>query len=372
MATRDHGREGRRAWLPWRTYVAVLALLVLLRAALPHLLLAYVDWVLDGTERFEADIGDLDLNLWRGAYEVENLVLHKESRDPEVAPFLECARLDLAVSWAALVRGDLVTDTVLHRPILRIRVGDRGEHGSQTGEDASWRDRLQALTPLGIDRFAVRDGEVHYAHRFREDGDEVDFYIDDLYLEAIHLTDAGDAKTGRKAEIEVAGRPFGTGELEGVARFDPLADPLDLELRAQAIRIHLPDLNDWILARFSADAEEGELALYSEVVLAGDRVEGYLKVFVEHPKVFDMEEIDDLGDMGELLWEGAVSLTAELLEHPTRDRIATRVPLSGDLSDVDTERWVMVVELLQNAFIEGLRPALDHSSRLGRRANEGS
>lgn len=356
----------RRA--PWRTYFAVLAALAATRAALPHAVLAYVHSVFDGDGTYEARIGDLDLNLWRGSYELEHVALYREGRAGADEPLLECARIDLSIDWRELLDGVLRNSTVLHRPVLRVRLAEEDED-SQTGTEEPWRERLEALFPFRIDRLAVRDAELHYERVVGER--TVDLYIEDFYLEALNLSNVADPDGSMDASLEAAGRPFGTAELEARMQFAPLASEPRLELAAQALGVRLPDLNDYLQDFLGVDAEAGEVDVFLELELVAQQLDGYVKTFVDGAQVLSMEEIDGPLDTVELAWEGIVSLLAELLENPSTGRIAARVPMSGDFSGVETDAWSSFVSVLGHAFLEALRPALD-GSIVGRRATEES
>jgi hypothetical protein len=132
-------------------------------------------------------------------------------------------RLDLSLTWAGCAHGKLVGEAVLHHPVVSFVAGET-QAESQTGEGPSWASRLDALFPFRIERFVLRDGEVRF--KSEKTDPPVDLYVDDLYLEAHNLTNVRGKGAGGllPAEVEAAGRPFGTGELEARLRFDPLAE----------------------------------------------------------------------------------------------------------------------------------------------------
>lgn len=348
-----------------RTFLIVFVALVGLRMLLPIGVRAYVDRQLDRIPEYEARIGDLDLNLWRGAYELEDVQLFKEGRPRTEPAFFETARLDLGIHWGALLRGRVVGTAVLHRPALRFVLAEK-ERRSQTGVEASWRERVDALFPFRIDRFAARDGELSYEALV---GDRtVDLYLTDVYLEARNLTNIRDTDRELAAEAEAAGRPFGTGELEAVLVFDPSAEEPRFELDAEVRKVLLTDLNDYLQAYGAVDAEDGVASFYAEILAADGRFDGYVKTFLEGVEVLSFREIEDPGEALEALWEGFVSVAAEVLENQPYDRLATRVPLEGSLDDFGPDMWATVGSLLRNAFIEALRPVLDRSLELERTA----
>jgi hypothetical protein len=350
-------RSRRAQFLRW--FALVFAALLGVRMLLPIGLRAYVNRVLDGMPGYEGRIGKLDLNLWRGAYEIEELALLRSGgAHPE--PFLEVQRLDLSLTWAGLAHGKLVGEAVLHHPVVSFVAGET-QAESQTGEGPSWASRLDALFPFRIERFVLRDGEVRF--KSEKTDPPVDLYVDDLYLEAHNLTNVRGKGAGGllPAEVEAAGRPFGTGELEARLRFDPLAERPRFELDAAVRAVRLADLNDFLQAYGKVDAERGTFEMYTEFAASDGEVEGYVKTLFEDVQLLSLDEIDGPGDAMEAFWEGLVELGAQLFKNQPRDRLAAYIPLRGRTDDVNADLITTVGSLLRNAFVVALRPAIEES-----------
>jgi hypothetical protein len=359
-------------WTRLHTFGGVLAVLLALRGVLPLVVRHHVNRVLDSAEAYTGTIGDVDINLWRGAYEVEDLVIQKRVGG-EPQPLLEAARLDLSVHWRDLLRGVVAGEAVLHRPVLELVLapsaaeaeaeGEVAEEGAgQTGTGVSWTERLDALVPLRIDRFATRDGEL----RLRDETTDppFDLLIEDFYLEGLDLATASARTSDGLATIEAAGRPFGTGELELLLELDPTAAEPRFELELEMRKVPLVELNDLLQAYGNVDAEEGELSLYAEFVVEQGAITGYVKPLLENVQVFRFREIEDPGDALEALWEGFVALASEVLENQPHDRLATVVELQGRVDSPSTDVWNVIGNVLRNGFVAALRPALDDTIEL--------
>lgn len=365
---RERGPAGPSAWpsgeqSPERTprtasflstFSLVLAVLLVVRGLAPLGVQRYVNATFGGGEGTRVRIGDVDLNLWRGAYEVEDLRILRAGESAQ-DPALLAPRLDLSVRWSALLRGQLVGEAVLHRPVVRLGAASAG--GDQQAH-RSWVERVAELTPFRLERFVIRDGELRYVDRTTEP--VVDLSMTDVYLEAEGFSNAADAGD-RMATLEAAGRPLGTGELELLLRLDPLARRPEFELDLAVRAIELIELNDWFQAYAGVDAEAGTLELYSEFAVTNGRIEGYVKPLLEGVRVFSFEEIDDPGDALEALWEGLIATGAEVLENQPHDRLALRLPYSGEWGEADGDVWDAALSLLGNAFVDALRPAVDGS-----------
>src|SRR5690606_1587008 len=152
--------------------------LVGVRLALPFALERYVDHVLDRVPDYAASIEGLEVNLWRGAYEIEGLDVLKVDGGVE-APLFEAARVDLAVDWRNLLRGRVVGELDLLRPVLNV-VTSADEGVAQTGKDRDWGARIEALYPFRIERLVVRDGVLML--RMEQFEPTVDVFVEDVFV----------------------------------------------------------------------------------------------------------------------------------------------------------------------------------------------
>lgn len=353
---RGHVRRHRRMVFA-RRFLIVACVLTGARVSLPHLVKAYGNHVLAGLEGYHGRIGDIDIDLWRGRYALVDLRFEKVNGEAK-EPFVTAPALELEIQWGGLLRGQIVTEAIVHQPRVAFVLA-KTEAGSQTGADSSWAQKLDALLPFRVNRFAVRDGEIRYRDETTEPN--VDFFMTDLYLEALGISNVRTEKSGLlPAEVEVAGRPFGTGEFECRLRFDPLADPLRFELDAEIRKVELTDLNDYLRAYGSVDAEAGTLGVFAEFAAADGRLDGYVKTLIAGLALARFGEIENPADAFTALWDAVVGLVAEAFENQPRDRIATVVPVSGSLAKgVDVDVLGVVAGLLRNSFVVALRPALN-------------
>lgn len=111
-------KAGRvRRFFRWNNTVLVIlaALLFGLRIALPQLVQRHVNRVLDEMPEYDGHIGDVDMKLWEGAYEVEDIEIVKTSGKVPV-PFFASKVVKFSVEWKALFDGAWVGRLNLNRP----------------------------------------------------------------------------------------------------------------------------------------------------------------------------------------------------------------------------------------------------------------
>jgi hypothetical protein len=138
----------------------VIVVLVGLRIALPFIVKNYVNKTLNGLEGYRGHIHDVDINLWRGAYEIEGIVVEKMNGEAPV-PFVSASVLDLSVEWSALFDGSFVGEIEFNDLKVNFVQGP-SDKDSQAGGGNDFAQTVEDLFPLRINRFDVNNGEVHF------------------------------------------------------------------------------------------------------------------------------------------------------------------------------------------------------------------
>jgi len=62
-----------------------------------------------------------------------------------------------------------------------------------------------------------------------------------------------------------------------------------------------------------------------------------------------------------LIWESIVQAVAWVFKNHTKDQLATRISFEGNVKDPDVSIWVIIGQVLRNAFIQALYPSLENS-----------
>ena len=343
-------------WFVRKTRWIVLGILVFaiaVRAVLPYVVKSYVNKTLDEIPGYKGYVEDIDLNLWRGAYEIEGLRLDKVEGDIPV-PFFSSRKLDLSIEWGALLNGALVGEIEFEEPKLNFVHGPTAEE-SQSGDNADFIEPAKELFPVRINRFDIVNGEVHFRN-FQSDP-KVDIYIDSLFLHATNLSNSKDLSENLVASIDGKGRIMGTGRLTGHLDLDPYATLPTFNLDFQLERVPLPTLNDFFKAYASVDVESGTFNVSGEMSAVEGEFAGYVKPLFHDMQVLDLE--DDMKTPLRLVWEVVVEGVTSLFSNSSTENLGTRVPLSGRFSDPSLDILSTIGGILKNAFIKALQPGIE-------------
>jgi hypothetical protein len=334
-----------------RMFAGLVLLLLLVRLLLPWLLERAVNRRLSELPDHFGVIESLDLRLYRGAYRIHGLSIRHAGEGE--APLFSARTIDFSLAWRELLRGRVVSDIVLDRPILLL---SRTEPAPE--EDDGWRELVDDLFPIEITRLVVRDGSFDYADATRDPAFS-------LALEAVNARAEGLANRlpppgeDFPARAELSARFPGGGLLHVRARGSPLEEPPRMELHAEIDDLHLPALNPFLRASLGVDVSAGSLHVAAEFATADGLYEGYVKPLVRGADFRDVGH--EPGGPLKSLWETLVAGATALLTNRQTDQVGTQVPFSGSLDDTRVGRWDAFVTLLRNAFVRALREGVDES-----------
>lgn len=324
----------------------LLALLIGIRVSLPFLVKWYVNKTLDEMPEYDGRIGDVDLKLWRGAYEIENIDIVKTNGDVPV-PFFSAKRVVLSVQWRALFEGAFVGEIDFFQPEINF-VNGPTKASKQVGVDKPWPETVRKLFPLDINRFEVHDGSVHY--RDFSSSPKVNLEIDRIHMLATNLTNSKKLSQSLVAKIDMTGRTFKESDFQINAKINPTKDKASFDLNLKMDPVSLTKLNDFSQAYGKFDFERGTLALVIELASADGHLKGYAKPLLDNVAIVNLKE--DAPNPLKLAWESVVAGVSRLFRNQPNDRLATKVPIEGDLSDPDTPIFPTIGNILKNAFFK--------------------
>jgi hypothetical protein len=344
----------------WRIIGIVVMAIVMVRIILPYVLLHVANERLAETKGYYGHIADLDLAIIRGAYQLEGFYLDKKDTVTSArTPFLKAGLIDLSVEWGALFHGALVGELVIDSAEVRF-TKEAAEPADLQKDTASFADLLHDFMPLKINRLELRNSAIRY--KDPTSSPKVDLELSDLHLLALNLTNARDSSVVLPAKVKADADLYG-GKMHFNMGIDPLAAKPTFDMNLELTRTELVRLNPMLQAYANVDVNKGSMGLYAEMATRDGAFTGYVKPVIKDLDVLGRE---DKGEpFFQKLWEGLVGTVGDVLKNPKKQQIATKVELSGKLSEVDVSTLYAVIELLRNAFIQALMPAIDNEINIG-------
>lgn len=353
-----------------KIFWAVIVLVVLLigaRIALPEVLQRYVNKTLDSAEGYDGQVGDIDLAIWRGAYVINDVEINKASGDV-FAPLFSADEIDISILMSAILRGQLVGEIVLVRPVINFVVEDaegdqaeesKDEGAEQFGDDANWRQVVTDLFPLRLDLVEIRQGEVHL--RKPDSSPPVDVYLTNLNASLRNLTNSRELSDSLVASVDLSADAMRNGSLDVSMQVDPYRELPHFDLDAKLLNLELEALDPLIKAYTPIDLEAGSLDLVVELAARDGQINGYVKPLLRDVKVFEwQEDVEKEGDnIFQIVGESLAGGLANLFENQPRDQLATRIPVEGSLEGPETEVLTAIINILRNAFVRAFEAELE-------------
>ncbi len=341
------------------TLLTLLVLAVAIRLAMPSAIKYYVNRQLNKGPEYGGGIGDVDVHLYRGAYQIHNIKINKKTGEVPV-PLFAARTMDLSMEWRELFHGAIVGEVEMVQPQVNFVAGPTEEQ-SQTGKGRSWDQTLESLFPFKLNRFEIRQGEIHFQNFHSTP--RVDIRVEDLYAMATNLSNSRDKNDKLPAGVIARGKTPDGGDLDLALKINPFAKLPTFEVNAQVTNVDLTTLNDFLRAYGKFDVERGRMALFASEASVEGQYEGYVKVFFDDLDVFAWEK-ERKKNILQVFWQAIVGATTTLFKNHPKDQLATKIPISGSITNTDVGVWTAVGNLLQHAFIRALVPKLDKSTKV--------
>ena len=338
----------KKRHIAYGTVVVVLALVIGGRIYLPYWLQDYVNSTLDNIDGYSGSVGDIEVNLFRGAYVIKEIVIKKAQGSQEV-PFVTVATVDLSVQWRALFDGVVVAEVDLAKPVVHFVAATSGAgDNEQTGEEIDWTEPLRKLLPFRINRLTASDGILFY-HDFSSNP-TVDISLGQLELLVTNISNTSTTTESLPSTLTATAVSIGDGKLQVHSKLNLVKKIPDIDLELKFEQVNLPALNDFLKAYAGVDAETGTFFLYSEIVVKDGQLSGYVKPILTNVSLVDWGEGEK--ELLHKIWESIVGTVSELFENQPKDQLATKVPLEGDLNQPDTAIFPTIWNIFRNAFIQ--------------------
>jgi hypothetical protein len=343
----------------YQIIIVVIAALIIFRLFLPSIILHYANKELADIDGYYGHINDIDVSLYRGAYQINDMYLNKaDSISHKQTDFFRAENIDLSIEWRALFHGSLVGELVFNSPKL-IFTKNKTEIGDIKKDTNDFRKILKDFMPFKVNRFEVNNGSIHYVDANAHP--KVDISLKQTYILAQNLKNVTDSKTKLPSTVTAHANAYG-GAMSLNMKLNALAKRATFDMNAEIKNTNLVLLNDFLKAYGNFDVNKGTLGLYTEFAAKDGKYKGYVKPVIKDLDVVGPEDRRD--NFFHKIWETVVGGVGTVLKNPKKDQVATKVPIEGDFTGSQTNIAETIWELLRNAFIQALLPSIDNQISL--------
>jgi hypothetical protein len=353
----------RKRRLTWRILAIILIVIIgvgcCVRPALPRVVRWYVNRILDRNALYTGRIGDVTLNLWRGAYSISDVRILKRAGDVPV-PLIHISRLELAIQWPALYHGKMVGQVVMVQPEVNF-VDSSNDSDAQTGGGGPWLQTLQDLFPFKLNSVQIHNGSIHF--RSYREPKPVDVYLSELNASVDDLTNVENSTTPMLTTVRASGLAMDQAQFEFRMKLNPFSYRPSFQMAARLIGLDVTKTNDLAHTYGQFEFERG----WFDLVIAADaqygQVNGYVKPLFRNLKVFDLlYDLKHDDNPIQFFWQALLGVTSGVLKNQPRDQFGTLIPFTGDLSQPNTDILSAVGNVLRNAFVRAYLPRLQNGT----------
>lgn len=358
MESITENKSSGKNWFRWkrlRIILIIIAVLIVIRLILPYIVLHYANNRLSHMHGYYGHIRDVDIALYRGAYKIKDMYLHKKDSVTGLeTDFFDTQLIDLSIHWRALLNGEIVGELEFEDPTL-IFTKDKVDLETVRRDTNDFRKLLRNFMPLRVNRFEIHSGNIRY--RDMTSKPKLDIGLTDAYLKAENLTNVKEENNLLPSTAELKANIY-RGELQMNMKLDPFNHKPTFDMNLELKNTNLPDLNDFFKAYGKFDVSRGVFGLYMEGAAKDGKFVGYVKPFLKDLKVLGPEDKDD--KLLRKFWEGVVGAGGHIFRNIPHDQVATKVPLEGTISKMDPDILSAIIVVLRNAFVKALQPAIDN------------
>lgn len=327
----------RKSYITLGVVLALLVIAVAGRLYLPYWLKDYVNEQIAGLEEYGGGVEDIDIYLWRGAYQIYGLNIHKNEGGLE-KPFVASEKIDLSVEWDALLNGAIVAEIDIYKADLNFSK-------TQTGKGAGWADLVDKLSPFDINRLTLHGGKLSYIDYTAEPN--VNLFIKDIEAKVTNLRNVTEENSPLPSQFNISGNSIGKGKLKIDGRMNVFKKTPDFDMDLELRDANLSAFNDYARAYAALDFERGTIGIFGELAAADSNVTGYVKLVATNVSVASTEKNDNPFNA---LWQSVASVFVELFQNQPKDQFALRIPIEGKLDNPDQDLWSAFLSIFSNAF----------------------
>ncbi len=340
--------------------LSVVLLLIVARLLLPYFVLKYVNKSLADMDGYTGHVEDIDIELLRGAYQIDSLVIRKVKGKIK-KPFLTMPKTDLSIEWKSLFKGRLVSEVEAYQPEINFAFSE-DEASSQTGTEVDWTTYLKKLLPISINRFAVVNGTVNLTSLITQPRADLSLKRFNAELRNIRNVDELTKKLPSPV-IATADAPGYGGKLDVQADMNLFKVTPDFDYNLKFTDVELVKINELARSYANVDFERGTVSVFSEMAMYDGKFNGYIKPLTKNMLIFKLNEREDRS-VGKFFTELLAQAGTAVLKNQRKDQVATRIPISGTVDGAETAIWPTIFGVLRNAYIEAFKGEIDNDITL--------
>ncbi len=330
--------------------VIIIAVLIVLRLALPYIVKNYVNNVLADIPGYYGQVDDIDLSIIRGAYTINGMYLNTVNANSEV-PFLDFNKTDISIEWKALIHGKIVSEINMFEPTIIYVFEDQHDTTGQANTE-DWSKALTNLVLIDVNLLTIEKGK--FAFLQLQADPNIDLNLSNVNLVASNLRNVVEKTRTLPSNIHATATSIGNGNVILNGDMNLVKEIPDMDISFSLENADAKALNDFTNHYAGIDFDEGSFDLFGELAIADGYLKGSFKPILKNARLIGKDD-----GFLKTLWEGFVGFFKFALKNHKQDTLATKIPIEGDLNNVKTKIWPTVSRIFRNAWIKAYQGVVD-------------
>jgi hypothetical protein len=319
---------------------ALAVILIGARLVLLHYTTQHVNNVLASVQGYTCTAGDVDLYLYRGGFQVQEVYIYKAEGHRDI-PLFYAPVVDISIEWNALLDEAVTSKVKIEDVQLNFIESDTSD---QYGMGTDWAALLKELSPLRINQVDIVNGKFTY--RDQNTTPLTSFTLYNFHGAIENLCHVADSASALPSSAHFTASSSDSSVLNVRVKFNARDSVPDLDAEVTFENIDMRSLNGFFNTYAQKEIEQGKFDLYTNMALLDTRVEGYIRYEATGLKVVPAAEQKSGASEA---WQ---SIGTYLAANQRKEKLATRVPLAGSIREAQPGTWSALWQFYSDAFIK--------------------
>lgn len=257
---------------------SIIIVAVIIRLMLPPIGLRVINWALaNKLGEYDGSIQDFDLSLYRGAYQLQKLVIKKKGSNLD--PILSADEIDLSIAWRTLLQKKISSDIQVNRLVVRLMDSDKKEKKQLGTEETGWQQALDVIVPISVESIKIKNSGFYFVNNDLKV--PVPVKIEQIQGRAEDLQSRHNKDSDSLSPFWIDGILQEHSALKLTGKIDALAKLPRFDLDFSLVDFHPKSVNPILLNYLPLDLTSGELSIYGEAATTKGNVKGYINLFLK-------------------------------------------------------------------------------------------
>ncbi len=330
----------RKRLLLW-TFIVIIAVLVIIRIALPIVALKVINNKLETLPTYSCVVKGFDINFLEKSITLKGVEMKKQNGKVDV-PFFTSGNIYVHLESYK----ERTTKVVVDSCKLNL-VRGKNKELSQLSIDKELIEILDDL-PLKQNILIVNNAEIHFIEKFRSP--DVHLSVKNITVDGRNIENQNKSTAKYPSTIEING-DFEGGKLKVKADFNKQKKEPMIHVVSSFSPIQVSRINNFLKIYADLNVESGTLSANSIITIKDGRLDGFIDpiaknlVFPEPSKKVDVT-------LSKQLKQVVLNVASKLLGKGESEKIETKIELHGPLSEVKLNVWDIILEGLKKSFID--------------------